>query len=348
MNRVSFLIIVIFSVLIASCDQKNKNSLPGDMDNTIYHMAKGYFIPMPELDLKSLSPDRKAMIKLGKKLFFDKRLSRNKNVNCASCHKIEKFGVDNLRISPGDEGQTGVRNTPSVFNAHLQYAQFWSAHARTVEEQSAGPIFGSFEMRMPDTLTLVTRLGSDKELIELFREAFPNADTLITIETIKIAIGAFERTLQTPGKFDDYLKGDLNALTAAEKLGIKAFVDNGCIPCHSSTLVGGQMAQKFALYGYYWDYTNSSYIDKGRFEKTEDPGEKFVFKVPQLRNIGMTYPYFHDGSIDSLEEAIKIMGMSESNIQLKDEDVNNIAAFLRALTGNIPDHAYENNEIIFE
>jgi len=254
---------------------------------------------------------------------------------------MEKYGTDNLPVSPGDNDQFGTRNAPTVLNAHLQYAQFWDTHARTVEEQAAGPIFGDFEMNMPDTATLVKRLEADEYYAQTFPTVFPKSDTAITIETIKFAIGAFERTLVTPAPIDKYLQGDLSVISTKAKLGIKAFVDNGCIPCHSTSTVGGQMAQKFALYGYYWDYTNSTHIDKGKFDFTQDPSDKFVFKVPQLRNIEKTYPYFHDGSVENLRDVIIIMGKAETNITLKDEDVDNILEFFKTLTGEIPKHAYE-------
>jgi len=335
--------ITIFSL---SCNEQTKNKkikLDPKMEQIILHSAKSYFTPLKKVDLDKLTPKRKKMIELGKRLFYDKKLSNKQNVNCASCHDMEKYGTDNLPISPGDNNQFGTRNTPTVLNAHLQYAQFWDTHARTVEEQAAGPIFGDFEMNMPDTATLLNRLQNDDYYSKAFEELFPKSDTAITIQTITFAIGAFERTLVTPAPIDDYLNGDLNAISTKAKLGIKAFVDNGCIPCHSTSTVGGQMAQKFALYGYYWDYTDSKYIDKGKFLATQDPSDKFVFKVPQLRNVEKTYPYFHDGSVKSLREATIIMGKAETNITLKDEDVDNILEFFKTLTGKIPEHAFENN-----
>ncbi len=337
--------IIFFILFIFSCkpeSTKETVKIDDKLEQNILRMAKSYFTPLEAIKIKNLSPDRKKMIELGKRLFYDKRLSENKTVNCASCHDMNKYGVDNLPVSPGDKNQFGTRNTPTVLNAFLQYAQFWDAHARTVEDQCVGPIFGNFEMDMPDTITLLSRLEKDAYYKKTFAEVFPKADTSISITTLKRAIGAFERTLVTPAPFDKYLKGDLQAISNKAKLGVKAFVDNGCIPCHSTSIVGGQMAQKFALYGYYWDYTNSEHIDKGRYRFTKDPGDKFVFKVPQLRNVVKTYPYFHDGSVSDLKEAIKIMGMAETNIQLKQEDVDNILEFFKTLTGHIPDYAFEN------
>ncbi len=342
MNKIYF---IFFVLLLFSCKPKaTKDDVKIDekTEQNILQLAKGYFTPLSKFDIEKLPPERRKMVELGKRLFYDKRLSGDQTINCASCHDMNKYGVDNLPISPGDKKQFGTRNTPTVLNAFLQYAQFWDAHARTVEDQCVGPVFGNFEMDMPDTVTLLKRLEEDEYYRKTFAEVFPKADTAISVTTFKRAVGAFERTLVTPAPFDDYLKGDMKAISNKAKLGVKAFVDNGCIPCHSTSIIGGQMAQKFALYGYYWDYTNSSYIDKGRYGFTKDPGDKFVFKVPLLRNIVKTYPYFHDGSVSDLKEAIKIMGMAETNIQMKQEDIDNIYEFFKTLTGEIPDHAFEN------
>jgi len=168
------------------------------------------------------------------------------------------------------------------------------------------------------------------------------------MKTVAQAIGAFERTLTSASRFDDYLKGDIKALTTKEKQGINSFVEKGCIPCHSTTLLGGNMTQKFALFGYYWDYTNSVYRDKGRYEYTKNPADEYVFKVPQLRNIEKTFPYMHDGSVETLEDAIRIMSMTESNQQLDETEVGKIAAFLRTLTGKIPEHALEETGKVFD
>lgn len=337
--------LILFAFSCKTDHKKEEDKLTPEMEQIIFQFAKSYFTPLPELNLSKLSPERKKRVEIGKKLFYDNRLSENKTINCASCHDFTKFGVDNLPVSPGDKNQFGTRNTPTVLNAYLQYAQFWDAHTRTVEEQSVGPIFGNFEMDMPDTATLLNRLIQDEYYSKAFPEGFPMSDTAITIETVKHAIGAFERTLITPAPIDEYLKGDLNSISTKAKLGIKSFIDNGCIPCHSTSLIGGEMAQKFSLYGYYWDFTDSKHIDKGRFDVTQDTGDKFVFKVPLLRNIEMTYPYFHDGSIESLEEAVSIMGKAESNISMQQEDIDNIVEFLKTLTGKIPEHAFEENSI---
>lgn len=341
-------LIVIF--IFHSCVDQNgpKTNLTIEEEKVIQIMAKSYFQPLPEIDWAGFSPEEKHRIELGKKLFYDKKLSFNQTQNCASCHKMENYAMDNLPVSPGDDGQPGVRNVPSILNAALQYAQFWDAREPDVEAQAAGPIFGQKEMGMRDTLELLSRISNDPEYPSLFGLAFPERDSLVSLTNLKTAIAAFERTLFTPSRFDDYLNGDSGALTMEEKRGMKDFIDQGCIPCHSGVLLGGQMAQKFALFGYYWDYTGSEYLDKGRYSVTLNPSEKFVFKVPSLRNVSETKPYFHDGSVDDLEEAIRIMSFSELNHDMEEEQVKRIAVFLKSLTGKVPGYVLENNRLPFE
>ena len=294
-------------------------------------MARSYFQALPEIDWSNFNEEEKSKIRLGKTLFYDKKLSKNQTQNCASCHDMNKFGQDNLAVSPGDAGVLGVRNVPTVLNASLQYAQFWDARAETVEEQATKPIFGDVEMGMTDTLELLRRIETDPDYEYLFRQAFPGIDSLVTLENMQIAIGAFERTLLTPSRFDNYLNGQRDALNYAEKKGIKSFIDQGCIPCHSGVLLGGNMAQEFAVFGYYWDYTNSHHLDKGVYHETLEDKDMFLFKVPGLRNVAETAPYFHDGSINDLEESIQIMSLAELNYELEETDVKHIAAFSKAL-----------------
>jgi len=341
-------LVIFYMVLMTSCADSEyfgKQSLSAKSDMEIHQLAKQFFSPLPDLDLNGLSDQHKKWVELGKALFFETKLSRDQTISCASCHIMEQFGVDNLRVSPGDKNQVGTRNTPTVFNAFLQYGQLWTAKFRTVEDHVEGPIFGEWEMRVIDTLEMLNRFIEDEYYFRAFTEAFPYADTAITLESIKTAIGAFQRTLITPSRFDDYLKGDLSALNAEEKLGLKKFYEYACVSCHTSSLLGGQMATRFPMYGYYWEYTNSTYFDKGRMEVTNDPGDKFVFKVPQLRNVEKTHPYMHDGVVETLEEAIRINALASSNIVIPDRDIDLIAAFLRSLTGEIPKHAIEGNMI---
>lgn len=346
-----FFSICIFLVfLLFSCKDQGtvEEQLPGEEETMILKTAQGYFTPLEAPDLQKLGKAEKNLVELGKKLFYDKRLSGTQTIHCGSCHNFSKYGADNVAISPGDKGQLGRRNPPTLLNAHLQSILHWDARYKTVEEQVVAPIFDPDLMAMPDTVTLLNRLSSDPAYEPAFRNVFPGQEPPITMTTIGKAIGAFERTLTSPSRFDDYLKGDIKALSSDEKLGLKSFIEKGCIPCHSTTLLGGNMTQKFALFGYYWDYTNSQYRDKGRFELTKNPADEYVFKVPQLRNIEKTYPYMHDGSVESLEDAIRIMSMTESNMQLDSTDVVKIAAFLKSLTGIIPKHALEESGKVFD
>lgn len=348
-NKVIFFVSILLICTSFACNDPNagKKLIPEE-EKQIQNMARSYFLPLSKIDFSDYSKVDKSRILLGKKMFYDKKFSKNQTQNCASCHDMNRFGQDNLRVSPGDSGVPGVRNVPTVLNAHLQFAQFWDAHEASVEEQAPGPIFGAVEMGMTDTLELLSRLESDPIYPPLFKKAFPDADTLITLENIKWAIGAFERTLNTPGRFDEYLNGDLDALSYEEKKGIKSFIDQGCIPCHSGVLIGGNMVQEFAIFGYYWDYTNSRNLDKGRYKHSKEDKDMFIFKVPGLRNVAETHPYFHDGSVESLEESIRIMGLSELNADLLEEDVQMMTSFLKSLSGEIPEYAFEHKDFPFE
>jgi cytochrome c peroxidase len=341
----ALLILLILALISCRESSGGEDRLPEDLDQNIFRMAQGYLSALPELDIESLTPEKKKMIELGKKLFYDKNLSEHGEVSCATCHDISTYGTKNEAIIAGNNNATGTRNPPTVLNAHLQYALNWDAQFKTLEEQAMDMLFSETEMGITDSVEVLNRLHFDPEYMRLFADAFPDKESPISFSSISKAIAAFERTLLTPSRFDDYIKGDLSALKNSEKLGLKSFIERACAPCHSTALLGGSMSQKFALFGYYWDYTNSTSRDKGRFELTQDPADMYVFKVSQLRNIEKTYPYMHDGSVESLEESVRIMAMSESNMQLSDEEVENISAFLRALTGKIPEHAIEGNPV---
>ena len=338
--------LVLLSFALSSCKDivVDETTISEDFDQTIFALSKSYFKHLPDPDLKNMSPEQKKVAELGKKLFYEKKLSGEQTISCASCHAIEKYGVDNLALSPGDKKQLGTRNSQSVLNTFLYGGQNWDTKFKTVEEQVAGPIFSKLEMAMPDTVELIRRLNSDTYYVKAFAAAFPDSNPFVSIENVKKAIGSFERTLISPSRFDDYLKGDLNALSTKEKLGAYSFIIN-CKSCHSSALIGGGFAIKYPLFGVHSDFSNNSNNDKGKYEVTKDPSDMHVFKVPQLRNVEKTYPYMHDGSVETLEDAIRICAMAESNMQLKEEDVETMAAFLRSLTGKIPEHALENNKM---
>jgi cytochrome c peroxidase len=274
-------------------------------------------------------------IELGKKLYFDTRLSKEGNISCNSCHNVNTFGVDNLPTSPGDTKEFGGRNSPTSFYAALHTMQFWDGRAKDVEEQAGMPILNPIEHNIPSKEFLVERLKGIKEYQDMFAAAFPGEQDPITYDNLTKAIGAFERQFIPVSRFDKWLDGMDIALNDTEKAGLRAFIDNGCVACHSGVAFGGSTLQKFGVYGNYWELTGSKTIDMGRHDVTKNEADRYYFKVPSLRNIEKTHPYFHDGSVNKLEDAVRIMGKLQSDKDLSDEQVSQIVAFLKTLTADI-------------
>lgn len=287
---------------------------------------KRFFEPLPESIIDE--QENAALIKLGKKLYLDPRLSVNDKIACNSCHSLSNYGVDNEPTSPGHEGKRGGRNSPTTMNAALHIAQFWDGRASDVEEQALGPILNPVEMGMPNKGAVVQKLKEIDEYQELFVEAFPEEKYPFNYNNIGVAIGAFERTLLTPSRFDDYLKGDEDALNKSEKRGLKKFINMGCVNCHNGVVIGGNSYKKIGLVE---PYETS---DLGRYEVTKLESDKKVFKVPSLRNIAKTAPYFHDGSVETLEEAIGLMAKHQlGRDHVGHGMIRDIKAFLGSLTG---------------
>ena len=272
-------------------------------------------------------------IALGRQLFYDTRLSKNHDIACNSCHLLSEFGQDGQPTSPGHRGQHGARNSPSVYNAAFHIAQFWDGRAADVEEQAKAPVLNPVEMAMPDAAAVEAVLRSIPGYRQGFAAAFPEAAEPVTFDNMARAIGAFERRLVTPGRFDDFLAGSDDALTEGELEGLQTFVDTGCVTCHMGPTVGGTMFQKLGLVKPY------DTQDMGRFEVTGRESDRKVFKVPSLRNVAETGPYFHDGSIASLEHAVSLMAEHQLGKTLSPSRNASIRAFLGALTGT-PDGAY--------
>ena len=288
---------------------------------------KAAFQPLPESAPTSQdNPMNPEKIALGKSLYFDTRLSKNEKMSCNSCHNIATFGVDNEPTSPGHENKRGGRNSPTVFNAALHIAQFWDGRAKDVEAQALGPILNPIEMGMPSEAAVIERLKSDKKTVEAFKQAFPGEKEPLTYANLGKAIGAYERTLITPSRFDQYLKGDEAALSPSEVAGAKLFMETGCMACHNGATLGGTMYQKLGLVK---DYPTA---DMGRFETTKIETDKKTFKVPSLRNVAKTAPYFHDGSVKTLEEAVSLMAEYQLGRQLTKEHVASLVTFLGSLT----------------
>jgi cytochrome c peroxidase len=289
--------------------------------------AKAFFGPLPE-KMPGAEKDSSEMVILGERLFNEKRLSANGTQSCNSCHRIDDKlgGVDNEATSLGAFGKRGGRNAPTVLNVGLQTAQFWDGRAESLEHQAKGPILNPVEMAMESDQVVIKRLRESTEYPPLFKKAFPDAKEPVTYDNVARAIAAFERTLITRDRFDDFQKGNAEALTAAELKGLKIFVETGCATCHSGPALGGNSFQKAGLI-HPWETA-----DVGREEVTKDESDKFKFKVPMLRNIALTGPYFHDGKVVSLEEAVRKMAWHQLDKRLSDEEVESIVLFLNSLT----------------
>jgi cytochrome c peroxidase len=295
--------------------------------------ARQTFGPLPD---EVPNPDNvatPAKIELGRMLYYDPRLSKNHDIACNSCHRLDAFGVDGEPTSPGHRGQRGERNSPSVYNAALHVAQFWDGRAADVEEQAKGPILNPVEMASLDEASVVRVLRSIPGYVELFEKAFREDSDPVTYENMARAIGAFERRLMTPGRFDAFMEGDLSALDAEERQGLETFMSVGCPTCHAGPALGGQLYRKI---GFIFPYETE---DIGREKVTGEVVDRFVFRVPSLRNVAKTGPYLHDGSITDLREMVRIMGHHQLGIELTDAQVGQIVTFLGTLTGQ-PDAAY--------
>ncbi len=273
-------------------------------------------------------------VELGKMLYFDPRLSKSGFISCNSCHNLATGGVDNLPRSIGHKWQFGGINAPTVLNSRYNIAQFWDGRARDLKEQAGGPIENPVEMAFSHDLA-VKVIQSIPQYVQRFKNVYGTDQ--IDIDKITDAIAAFEETLITPNsRFDQWLRGDDKALTPEEKEGYQLFKEKGCITCHNGIGVGGNMFQKFGVVKPYEKDTKTL----GRYEVTKTEADKYVFKVPILRNVELTYPYFHDGSTYSLSEAVNIMAEYQLGIELTSEETRKIVAFLKTLTGEQPRIVY--------
>lgn len=273
-------------------------------------------------------------VDLGAMLFFDPRMSRSGLFSCQSCHNVGLGGVDGLTTSIGHGWQQGPRNSPTVYNAVFNIAQFWDGRAADLAEQAMGPVQAGIEMNnTPDRL--LETLNSMEGYITAFQAAFPGEPEPVTFQNFALAIEAFEATLTTPNsRFDQFLNG-AETLNEQEIRGLSAFIDEGCAACHAGVNMGGQEYYPFGLV----ERPGASVLpegDRGRFEVTATASDDYVFRASPLRNIELTAPYFHSGVVWSLEEAVAVMGVSQLGADLSEDQVGDIAAFLRTLTGEIP------------
>ena len=289
------------------------------------------FAPLPATMAAPGVAPTAAQIALGRRLYHEPVLSSGHDVSCNSCHALNGYGADGRKVSFGDLGHAGSRNSPTVYNAAGHIAQFWDGRARTVEEQAKGPILNPAEMAMPDSAAVLAHMRASREYMAAFAAAFPNEAQPVNYDNVGRAIGAFERGLVTPSRWDRYLRGDSSALTPAEVRGFTTFARAGCSGCHWGTYVGGQMFQKLGVVKPW-----PALRDSGRIVVTKAPSDLYVFKVPGLRNVEKTGPYLHDGSIASLDSVILLMGRYQLGRELTPEQVSSIHAWLASLTGELP------------
>jgi len=322
----------VFPILIVMAG----NVFADDVD-LLMRRANRFFQPLPET-MPGAQEDSADPIALGKQLFFEKRLSINDSQSCASCHRLADgfAGVDNLATSPGARGETGNRNSPTVLNAGWQDAQFWDGRSEDLVAQAGEPILNPIEMGMPDEKTVEDKVRAIGEYRESFAAAFPGDAAPVNYQNLKQAIAAFERTLITPSRFDDFLNGDRGALNEAEQRGLDSFLQLDCNSCHDGILVGGEA---YEVLGQEHPYENQA--DQGIYELSGDENDRMVFKVAPLRNVALTAPYFHDGKIASLDEAIRKIGKLQLDEELSESQVNDIASFLKALTDKNREHYVE-------
>jgi cytochrome c peroxidase len=286
------------------------------------------FQPLPdEVPEPEYNPMTEARVDLGHKLFFEPQLSRTGTISCNTCHVVGAAGVDHIPVAVGERGREGPRNSPTVFNAAFLESQFWDGRAATLEEQAKGPIQAHVEMDLTPE-EAVERLRRNNYL-PFFETAFPDDDDPLTFQNLARAIAAFERTLITPGApLDRYLQGETGALTPLQIEGLELFQASGCLGCHRGPMLGGN---GFAAFSH-----AEGRGDPGRYSVTGDPGDRYVFRIAPLRNIAVTYPYFHDGSAETLEDAVSIMGSAQLGRRFNEQEIEALVAFLESLTGEFP------------
>lgn len=294
-------------------------SVPGAQDEPLRALP-----PLARLD--------EAKVELGRQLFHDRRLSKDNSLACSSCHDLGRGGVDGLPRSIGVGGAVGGINAPSVLSAAYNFRQFWDGRAATLEEQAAGPVTNPIEMAStwPQVLQ---KLGADAELKRTFERLYPEG---LTPASIVAVIAEFERSLPRPSRFDRWLNGDERAISSEELSGYRVFKRHGCTACHQGVNIGGNLFQRFGVMAdYFAGKKEQTAADQGRYNVTGREEDRHLFKVPSLRNVALTAPYFHDASAATLDEAVTVMGRYQLGVDLPAKDVQLIVAFLKSLTSEV-------------
>jgi cytochrome c peroxidase len=270
---------------------------------------------------------------LGRALYWDERVSLDGKTSCGSCHFARDWGADRRRFSPDARGALTSRHSPTIFNSMGQPALRWLSDRKTGADQAEGSLTGSLGFASKEAALEKLR---QLDYLASFRAAYPKEAEAMTLARYGEAVAAYQATLVTPAPFDRFLGGDDAALSPVQKAGLRAFMANGCAACHSGALLGGTALQKCGVVKDYWLETGSTKVDMGRFAATKKEEDKYVFRVPMLRNVEKTAPYFHDGSVDDLGRAVRIMGSVQLGKTLDDATVAAIVAFLGSLTGEVP------------
>ncbi len=331
-----FFVLTMTLILFSHCGSPDTERVTDEPLTELQERALRFAAALPEDAFEDGMDRSEVLVELGKMLFFEPRLSKSGLISCNTCHNMATFGVDQLPVSIGHMWQKGPRNAPTVLNAALHRTQFWDGREPDVESQALMPILDELEMAATREHVLAV-LASMPEYVELFHQAFPNADEPLVYDKVGVAIGAFERLLITPTRFCDFLGGDANALTAKEQRGLQLFMDVGCQACHGGPALGGQIFSAFVTPA----EQAAGISDPGRYDVTGNPLDKNAFKVPSLLNIAKTYPYLHDGSEWSLAETVNIVSRDMLMRELTEDETSHIVAFLVALTGEIPPYALE-------
>ncbi|MDJ0796877.1 MAG: cytochrome-c peroxidase [Calothrix sp. MO_167.B12] len=321
-----FCLAALIAVSITTLQEQSVNSPVKSESNLVAFAAE----PIQPIPLKVELDSRK--VELGKKLFHEPRLSSNNSMSCATCHILEKGGTERLPTSKGMNGHQLSLNSPTVFNSGFNSRQLWDGSVETLEDQIDGPILKVGEMGGASWSDIVRKLKQDSEYAATFKRIYADG---MNRNNIKDAIATFERSLYTPNApFDKYLRGDEDAISKEAKEGYNLFKSYGCVTCHQGMLVGGNMFQKFGIFGnYFADRGNVVKSDLGRYNVTKNEQDRHVFKVPSLRNIMLTAPYLHDGNAKTLDEAIKLMAKYQLGVEIPQKDVDLIMKFLITLTG---------------
>jgi len=306
-------------------------------DQDLMNRARAVFGPLPASMPSPDNPITPEKVKLGSILYWESRISVDGTVSCAKCHPPGLYAADGLKKAVGNHCKDNPRNSPCILNSAAQISEHWIGNRVSVEDQAKQALIGPPSYGMPSYESVEKVLKGMKAYVALFKEAFPGDKEPVTADNFAKAVGAFERTLVTPAAFDDFVNNKPAALSAQEKRGLQDFLDTGCMTCHLGPFFGGQMYQKFGVFEPYWNATASQPIDEGRFAVTKNAADKYLFKVPILRNVAETRPYFHDGSVEKLEDAVTIMARVQLAKKLSLEQAADIAAFLKSLTGAVPD-----------